>query len=220
MDLSFLMIGSKYTRPELAQRWGYESHHAISRGVVAPQGEKVLLLFVTRIKQEVLTQYQDHLSGDLLFWEGQEKHGTDDRIRGAAKAGDELHLFYREVHHTPFEYRGEVRLLNAVRCLGVAPSRRRRAGGSSGARVGGGEAFPWESRPGTASSTILGQGAMIAYRSDNEPNTIQPTAREPGQSSAAWRTSFRGLGSIHERTRHPRQGPPATGPGGANRLPR
>jgi hypothetical protein len=115
MDLSFLTIGTKYARPELAERWGYESHHAISRGVVTPQGEQVILLFVTRVKQEALTQYWDHLSGDLLFWEGQEKHGTDDRIIGAAKAGDEVHLFYREVHHTPFEYKGRVLLLNAVR---------------------------------------------------------------------------------------------------------
>lgn len=115
MDLSFLMIGARYTRPELAKRWGYESHHAIGRGVVTPQSERIILLFVTRIKQEALTQYQDYLSGDLLFWEGQEKHGTDDRIIGAAKAGDELHLFYREIHHAPFEYKGKVILLNAVR---------------------------------------------------------------------------------------------------------
>src|SRR5262245_24504225 len=121
MDLSFLTIGSKYTRPELAKRWGYESHHALSRGVVTPQGENAILLFVTRVKQAALTQYDDHLSGDLLFWEGQAKHGTDDRVIGAAKAGDELHLFYREVHHTPFEYKGKAILLNAVRKID-APS--------------------------------------------------------------------------------------------------
>jgi putative restriction endonuclease len=51
----------------------------------------------------------------LLFWEGQEKHGTDDRVINAEKAGDEIHLFYREVHHTPFEYKGRVLLVNAVR---------------------------------------------------------------------------------------------------------
>jgi hypothetical protein len=99
----------------LAAAWGYESHHAISRGVVTPQGEKVIILFVTRIKQESLTQYKDYLSGGLLFWEGQEKHGTDDRVIGAEKAGDDVHLFYREIHHTPFEYMGRVFLLNAVR---------------------------------------------------------------------------------------------------------
>jgi hypothetical protein len=115
MDLSFLTIGTKYPRPELAQRWGYQSHHAISRGVVTPQGEKIILLFVTCIKQETLTQYRDYISGDLLIGEGQERHGTDDRIINAAKASDEVHLFYREVHHSPFEYKGRVFLLNAVR---------------------------------------------------------------------------------------------------------
>ena len=67
MNMSFLTIGAKYTRPDLAAAWGYESHHAISRGVVTPQGEKVIILFVTRLKQEALTQYADYLSGDLLF---------------------------------------------------------------------------------------------------------------------------------------------------------
>jgi hypothetical protein len=115
MDLSFLVIGARYTRPDLARRWGYESHHALSRGVITPQGERVILLFVTRVKQEALTQYRDYLSGDILFWEGQEKHGTDDRVIDAERAGDEIHLFYREVHHTPFEYKGPVFLLSALR---------------------------------------------------------------------------------------------------------
>src|SRR5437868_429550 len=64
MDMSSLTIGAKYTRPELAERWGYESHHALGRGVVTPQGEKIILLFVTRLKQQALTQYVDYLSGD------------------------------------------------------------------------------------------------------------------------------------------------------------
>jgi putative restriction endonuclease len=115
MNMSFLTIGEKYTRPELAAAWGYESHHAIGRGVVTPQGEKVIILFVTRLKQESQTQYVDYLSGDLLFWEGQEKHGTDDRVVNAEKAGDEIHLFYREVHHSPFEYKGRVFLISAFR---------------------------------------------------------------------------------------------------------
>jgi putative restriction endonuclease len=122
MDMSFLVIGEKYTRPELAERWSYSSHHAIGKGVVTPQGEKVIILFVTRIKQEALTQYVDALSGDLLFWEGQEKHGTDDRVIDAAKVGDEVHLFYREIHHTPFEYKGQVLLLSHQRGT-EAPSR-------------------------------------------------------------------------------------------------
>jgi putative restriction endonuclease len=51
MDLSFLVIGVKYARPELARRWGYSSHHAIDKGVLTPSGEKLIILFVTRIKQ-------------------------------------------------------------------------------------------------------------------------------------------------------------------------
>jgi hypothetical protein len=115
MDMSSLTIGVKYTRPDLAARWGYDSHHAISRGVVTPRGEKVIILFVTWLKQESLTQYRDFLSGDLLFWEGQEKHGTDDRVIEAQKAGDQVHLFYREIHHCPFEYKGRIILLNVLR---------------------------------------------------------------------------------------------------------
>lgn len=68
MDMSFLVISAKYTRPELAVRWGYASHNAIGRGVVTPRGAKIVILFVTRIKKEALTQYEDVLSGDLLFW--------------------------------------------------------------------------------------------------------------------------------------------------------
>jgi hypothetical protein len=34
MDFSQLRLGEKYTRPELARLWGYQSHHAISKGVV------------------------------------------------------------------------------------------------------------------------------------------------------------------------------------------
>src|SRR3954463_8249304 len=122
MDLSSLVIGAKYTRPELAKQWGFSSHHAISRGVVTPLGERFIILFVTRVKQEALTQYKDALSGDLLFWEGQEKHGTDDRVIGAAGSGDEIHLFYREIHHRPFEYKGRVHLPSVARGAN-APSR-------------------------------------------------------------------------------------------------
>jgi hypothetical protein len=43
-----------------------------------------------------LTQYEDFVSGELLFWEGEEKHGSDTRIINAESVGDEIHLFYRE----------------------------------------------------------------------------------------------------------------------------
>jgi hypothetical protein len=36
--MAFLTFGARYTRPELAKRWGYESHHAIGRGVSGDGG--------------------------------------------------------------------------------------------------------------------------------------------------------------------------------------
>ena len=43
-----LKIAKKYDRDELAKKWGYKSHQALSRGVVTPQREKIIILFVTK----------------------------------------------------------------------------------------------------------------------------------------------------------------------------
>lgn len=112
MGVSFekLQIGHEYERPYLAELWGYKSFHAISRGVVTPAGENHIILFVTKVKQEALTQYNDYLDGDLLHWEGEEKHNSDTRIINVSKANDDLHLFYRDIHHSPFVYYGKLTL--------------------------------------------------------------------------------------------------------------
>lgn len=107
-----LRIGEEYERPQLAKHWGYVSHYAISRGVITPNGTRYIILFVTKEKQEFLTQYRDRIEGDRLHWEGEEKHGSDDRIIHAGENGDEIHLFYRERHHSPFVYLGPITLLN------------------------------------------------------------------------------------------------------------
>lgn len=103
-----LIKGSSYERPELAKLWGYNGHAGISRGVVAPKGKRYIILFVTKEKQNSLTQYKDYIEDDILHWEGEQKHGNDKRIINALKNGDKIHLFYREVHHTLFRYYGEV----------------------------------------------------------------------------------------------------------------
>ncbi len=103
-----LNIGQKYERPYLADIWGYKGFQAISRGVVTPAGTNYIILFVTKEKQEVLTQYNDYLDGDLLHWEGEEKHLSDGRVVNAKSVNDEIHLFYREIHHSPFVYYGEI----------------------------------------------------------------------------------------------------------------
>ena len=114
LDFSRIQIGKKYERPWLATEWGYRSYRAFAKGVFCPSGAKQIILFVTRIKQESLEQYNDYISGEYLFWEGEKGHGHDKRIANASISGDSIHLFYREIHHSPFEYRGLVILVTAA----------------------------------------------------------------------------------------------------------
>ena len=70
-----LVLGNKYSRPTLAKLWGYKSFNAISRGVFSPQGFNTLTFFVTKEKQETLTQYEDHMM--QTFSSGKVKRGMD-----------------------------------------------------------------------------------------------------------------------------------------------
>ena len=107
--------GKAYTRPELTRMWRLGGHQGISRGVYTPAGKNVIFLFVTRHKQNCLTQYKDYLEGDLLFWEGESAHGTDERIAAASSKGEDIHLFYRDRHHSPFIYHGKVILAHFLK---------------------------------------------------------------------------------------------------------
>ena len=109
-DLTPLERGVLYTRPELATLWGYQGYQAFARGVFTPRMAQTIVLFVTREKQVGLTAYKDMLVGDHLTWEGEAAHSTDERIARAAERGESIHLFYRDVHHTPFRYHGEILL--------------------------------------------------------------------------------------------------------------
>lgn len=110
VDFDSLVVGQEYERPFLADLWGYKGFQAISRGVVTPADTNFIILFVTKEKQESLTQYNDYISNEVLFWEGEDKHGSDGRVVNAGKRGDEIHLFYRKIHHFPFRYYGHVYL--------------------------------------------------------------------------------------------------------------
>jgi putative restriction endonuclease len=109
-----LVRGLLYTRPELTKLWGYDGYQAFSKGVFTPRGSRTIVLFVTRRKQQSLTAYVDHLDGDLLHWEGEKGHGNDFRIARSAENGEEIHLFYRDVHHTPFRYYGQILLTRYI----------------------------------------------------------------------------------------------------------
>lgn len=111
VNFKSLEFGQSYERDFLAELWGYKSRKAIERGVVTPIGTKLIILFVTKIKREDLTQYNDYIDGSRLFWEGEKGHVADRRIVSAKNNVDEIHLFYRETQRTPFVYFGKVTLL-------------------------------------------------------------------------------------------------------------
>lgn len=115
-------VGQEYARPALAELWGYKSWSAIGKGIVTPAGQKIIILFITRAKQDSLPQYQDAFDGELLLIEGEDGHRNDERLIGSSDNGDEVHLFYREKHHAPFTYQGRVVLEDYER-LSNRPSR-------------------------------------------------------------------------------------------------
>jgi len=69
VNFNSLRFGQTYERPLLAKLWGYESFHAISKSVVTPVSTNYIIFFVTKDKQESLTQYNDYIDGNMLFWE-------------------------------------------------------------------------------------------------------------------------------------------------------
>ena len=124
MPVSFdgFQIGNQYDRPELAELWGYASFHAIAKGVVTPKGTRHIILFITREKQKSQTQYEDQLENGILDIEGETNHTADERIINATDTADETFLFYRDRHHMPFTYYGEVNLIRHRRHT-ASPSR-------------------------------------------------------------------------------------------------
>ncbi len=108
-----LEFGKGYDRKILARLWGLGGFQAIGRGVFTPKGAGQIFLFVTRERLGWMTQYNNFLYDDLLFWDGEKGHGSDDRITSASRNAEEIHLFYRDHRLTPFTYYGKVVM---VRC--------------------------------------------------------------------------------------------------------
>jgi putative restriction endonuclease len=117
MPVSFdpLTIGQAYSRQDLAQLWGYTAYQALARGVVTPRDDNKIILFVTREKQASATQYQDRIEEAQLFWEGPNDHFAEERIVDSPGSGDEIHLFYRDRHHSDFVYYGQIIPLRSQR---------------------------------------------------------------------------------------------------------
>lgn len=106
-----MFIGTAYSRNQLAALWGYASYHAIARGIVTPQGDNKIVVFITEEKQGSVRQYVDRLIGDILETEGPDDHFAEGRIASADRTGDEIHLLHRKIHHSDFVYKGRIRLL-------------------------------------------------------------------------------------------------------------
>lgn len=110
---AMLVVGNSYSRPTLADMWGYRSWRALARGVVTPQGSHEIILFVTENKQECFEQYEDRLVGDELLWEGPSDHFAEERMLASANNGDMIHVLHRERHHSDFIYLGEAEVVSA-----------------------------------------------------------------------------------------------------------
>lgn len=110
MAVSFtnISVGSFWTRPDLAELWGYRAYQALARGVVTPAGADQIILFVTEEKQTSATSYKDILKEDILEWEGPNDHFAEGRMLRARETGEAIHLFHRQRHHSPFQYKGEI----------------------------------------------------------------------------------------------------------------
>lgn len=124
MPVSFdhIAINSRWERIELSRLWGYESFHALARGVFTPRGSNKIILFVKEEKRDGDEPYSDTFEGDTLHWHGEKGHGNDERIVSAAARGDETHVFYRAIHRAPFTYLGKAQLVSSE-LLQTEPSR-------------------------------------------------------------------------------------------------
>ncbi|MBI1325395.1 hypothetical protein GC170_19700 [bacterium] len=114
--------GRTYSRPQLAELWGYSSFHALARGVITPRGSNKIILFVTEEKQQRQEQYQNSLIADKLLWEGPTDHFAEDRMISASTKGDEIHLFHRNRHHSDFTYFGQI-FMQSYQLFSDKPSR-------------------------------------------------------------------------------------------------
>ena len=112
INFNKLKIGETYSRNFLTEYWGYQGRQAISRGVVTPANSNDIIFFVTKDKQRTSTQYDDYISDNFLYWEGEKEGGSNNRIISASENADPIHLFYRYIHRSDFEYMGTIQLVS------------------------------------------------------------------------------------------------------------
>ena len=110
-----LKQGSIYTRNQLKDRFNINDA-TINNGIFKPPSHDSIWLFVTEEKSSDMTQFDDHLEGDTLHWQGQLSGVRDSMIIDHVKNGLEVVVFYRPHRKAyddygfrfegPFEYHG------------------------------------------------------------------------------------------------------------------
>lgn len=112
INFTNIKVGERYDRKYLAKKWGYKKENGISRGIVTPKGQNIIVLFVTKEKQASLPQYNDYFDekNKVLVMDGEEAHRNDRRLIESYKNKDNIYLFYREKHNMSFEYKGIIYL--------------------------------------------------------------------------------------------------------------
>jgi hypothetical protein len=114
MSVSFenLVPSMIYSRPQLAEMWGYSGYKALARSIVTPKDDNKIILFVTLQKLRHMGESTDRLIGGTLTWEGPDDHFAEDRMIRAASTGDQIHVFWRSRPHAPFVYQGQFVVIN------------------------------------------------------------------------------------------------------------
>ena len=120
---SQLTVGNTYSREELAQTFGIRDA-TLFTGIFKPKGHESIWLFVTQEKTADRTQYEDELTGDDLYIEGQLSGRKDKLLAEHFERDLEILLFYRkskyEFERAAFRYEGIFRF---VEQSGKAPTR-------------------------------------------------------------------------------------------------
>ncbi|MFN7020706.1 MAG: hypothetical protein ACK4WH_05165 [Phycisphaerales bacterium] len=89
-----LIPGQTYSREQLRERFQI-ADATINTGIFRPAGHESVWLFITEQKTSDRTPYEDQLSGEDLYFEGQTQGRTDALVREHRDRGLELLLFYR-----------------------------------------------------------------------------------------------------------------------------
>lgn len=112
---SKLQIGATYTREQLRVGFGI-TDATLHTGLFQPRGYSSLWIFLTERKTPDRTQYEDHLDGDTLHFQGQTQGRKDHLIIEHVERNLELLLFNRKAKYefegAGFRYEGPFRYVS------------------------------------------------------------------------------------------------------------